>query len=717
MKRNFFCFSAVAFLFISSVFSQDAVSLFNEALKKQEAEDYYSAIELYRECLEVNPQYAQVWRNLAYCSYLLGEYELSLSYIDEALRYSSNVSDVKDLKGMILLSLGRTAEAGEIFSDVLKQYPNDIDARFGLAQLDILSGNIGMARNRYLDALKRDGTNRKALLSLALVSAETGNDAAAEKYINLALEYHSGEAAVHYLASYLAAGRGNLSEAEMRARSAVEINPNFDRAYELLADILYARERYDDVCDICDFRIGRDRSLAGAWYLKGKALEKKNELQKAVAAWMTGLSVDPQDEIMRLAMERAVKNTVPLDDPRRKSWAAFHIEKASNFNVNLDSSSERYEYQKALSLEPENLETRRKFASLLEHDNLYELYLYQLKFIKEKLDAKKESNAAKDSALKTDENSPRSKKTPFETELSDTIEAVENLLDDNLSASWNVKPFYLDKSRWSITLYYKKNPVSLVHADSEEIIASSVKEIFDGVAQTSVIMEAKPVTSYSEAFSSARRAKTDYFAVIKTDETERSFSLDAELYSTRTGSKAADIKIYKTGNDRVARTLRRLRSGILDVLPIRGKILQIRGDTVLADLGKSDGISLGAKFDVVRKGSIVTKETGTGIYYPEKTVVGTFTAVRVDEEICEGTFTKKGFYNVLNAQDEIVLVEAESSEESSALNAANETRPRADSEGEPVTEAAQKEELDAMRESLKEQKRESTLINMLRSVF
>ncbi|MBO4403782.1 MAG: tetratricopeptide repeat protein [Treponema sp.] len=706
-------FSVLVFLFCTGTFfSESAVSLCDRAIKKQNEGDYYSAVELYRESVLKNPQYALAWYNLSYCTYLLGEYELSLVYIDEALKFSSSLTEAKNLKGMILLCLGKVTEASAIFSDVLKTYPNNVDARFGLAQVDLLGGNLGAAENRYLDALKMDATNRKTLLSLALVSAESGNQEAAERYINMALEYHSGEAGVHYLASYLAARRGEYSIAERRARSAVQINSSFDRAYELLSEILYAQGRYKDTCDLCDFRIGRNRNLTSAWYLKGLSLSCLGETERAVAAWQTGLSIDPQDEIMRLGMEQLVKSGVPLEDKRRPSWASFHIKKAYEAKVNLDSEAERYEYQRALSLNPEDLETRRNFALLLERDNLHELYLHQLKFIKEN----SKENKKEEVQVQKNENTPVSKKSSFEMELEDTIEAIESLLEDNLSSSWGTDPFYLDKTRWKIGIYYLANPASVVHSDSAGIIAKAVRDVFEGVSVASVKLETEPVDSYSGAFSLARKNGTDYFLILSADETERSFLLEAQMYSTRTGTKTTDFNIYRTGNDKIAKSLRRLRSGVLSVLPIKGRVLQIKGNRVLVDLGKSDGAVKDAVFDVVRKGSIRTNDSGPGIFYPSETLIGTFKAEKVDEEISEGTFTKKGFYNVLNAADEVVLVSVPEGKEE-AQNGANETRPMADADGEPATQESRLAEREAVKESLKEQRRESTLINMIRSVF
>ncbi|HAK68762.1 MAG TPA: hypothetical protein DCM57_03770, partial [Treponema sp.] len=442
-----------AFLFCSVVMAgaetKTALSLYNKAYQFQQREDFYSAIESYREALQINPQYGDAWYNLALCTFHLGEYDLAVTYADSAAKYSRNLSEIQNLKGMALISMGRIDEARTVFEAVLKKYPNDVNARFGLAEIDLYKGSATSAEKKYLDALKRDNTNRKALLSLALVSADQGNNAAAERYVNQALEYHSGEAEVHYLASYLAAKRGELKEAERRARSAVQIKGDYDKAYELLADILFSQGRYDEVIDICEFRIGRNRNLPVAWYLKGISLEKLGRSEEAIDTLNKGLQIDPLDELMRLALEQIVNNSLAIEDSRRAQWAQFHAAKALEFNRAFDGPSERYEYQKALSMDPLNIKTRQAFANLLERDGFHELYLQQLKFIRAN------ETRGRDRTVQQKRND-------------DTIEGLESLLRANLAARYSIDPFYLDKSRWNIGVYFEKAPVQLLHSDAEE---------------------------------------------------------------------------------------------------------------------------------------------------------------------------------------------------------------------------------------------------------
>lgn len=690
-----------------------AIELFADGQELQAHKQWFDAMDLYQEALSMNPQYGDAWYNMALCSYALGSYDLCVQYADNAAKYERNLSDIQNLKGMAMISLGKIDEAKNVFTAVLKKYPNNIDARFGLAELDLLDGRISVAEGRYLDALKRDSQNRKALLSLALVSSEMGKNEAAEQYVKQALSYYSGEAEVHYMASYLAAKNGDYKVAEQRARSAVQINGDLDKAYSLLAQILFAQKRYDEVIDICDFRIGRKRDCVGAWYLKGLSQQKLERYYDAIDTYQTGLTINPQDEVMRNALELLVGQVLPVEDPRRNSWAEYHSKKAAEFGRNFDGISERYEYQRALSVAPLNASIRQSFADMLERDGLYELYLQQLKFIKENAEVLDNGPV-----IQRDENSPSRKRSREQIKNDDAIENYESIMRNNISARWKIDPFYLDKTRWNIGIYYTKKPVQLFHADLEEISALAARTAFSGVPSTAVDVETDPVASYGEAFRLARTQGRDYFVIMTAEETERTYSIDATIYSARTGTKTSEIHVYRTGNDCMAKSLQRFRAGVLDILPIRGKVLQNVQGTLLLDLGKNDGISVDAEFNIIRKGGIETNDEGPGIKYNKKDLLGTVKVTACDEEISEGKYRKNGFYDTLNVGDEIILVKNKGGDKKDKNgNAATDSRPAADSEGKAATEAAAAAEKEAIKESLKPVSRENDLIHLIREIL
>lgn len=676
-------------------------------------DDLYSAVEYYREALTVNPKYADAWYNLALCSYHLGNYDLALTYAEKALSFSKDLVEILNLKGLCFIAQGKLNDARSIFNQVLNSYPNNLESRFGLAQLDLYDGKLSSAESLYKEALKRDEVNQKALLSLALISSEQKKYKIAEEYINQAVSYYNGDKDVHYLAAYLACQRGDFAEAELRARSAVSIDGNYDKAYSLLSGILYEQKRYSEVIDIQEFRINRNRNLLDAWYILGLSYYKLNEIDKAVESFELGLAINPEDEVMRLCFEQIVNDYISLEDERRDEWAFYHLDKSKEFNRIYDGISQRYELQKAISLAPFNVQIRQDFATLLEREGLYEFYLEQLKFI-EKL---QEDKIEYENSVQVNENSPKKILTSQQIKNQDAIESLSSLLKDNLSSKWSVNPFYLEKSRWNIGIYYEKKNVQLIHSDLEEIIARACKDSFQSVSSVSVDIENFAVDGFGQAYKIARQSDRDYFVIINVEESERTCALTADIYSARTGTKISSSKINKTGNDRFAKVLRSVRRAILEILPIRGKIIASVQNTLLVDLGKSDGVFSGAEFDVVKKSSIITNDSSVGVHYDVKNILGKLKITVANEEISEGLYSKKGFYDTMNIGDEIVLVKSGIISNAEDGNVALDLRPAADANGSPIIENLNENLKENIKEDLKAQFMESELIRLIRDLI
>ena len=693
---KFFVVFAV-FSLCSAAFSQSsaALRLFESGVQKQNIEDYYGASEDFQQALQANKSYGEAWFHLSQVTYAIGDYSLALTYLEEADKYAKNRTDIQNLKGLILIALGRLDEARTVFTDILKKYPNDIDSRFGLAELDLFTGSFIGAKNQYEDALKRQGNNRKALLSLALISEELGNNDTARKYIEQALRYHSGEAEVHYLASYLEAKQQKFANAEKRVRAALQINPEYTKAYILLSSILYTQKKYDDVIDLCDFLIERSRETTEAWYLKGLAQNRKGEWKNAIDTWTTALAINPYDEVMRAGAEVLITKNLPVEDDSRALFADYHFQKAREFSKSFFGEEARYEYQRGLKINPYDDKARAEFAENLGRTGLNENYLNQLKFIKQNEamaeEAKKSENGEKSS-------NDRKSLTRQQRIVNDTIEAYESLMKYSLAAKWNVDPFYLDKTRWHVGLYYTKSPVQLLHCDAEEITASMCAEAFSGIASTAVDLQNQPVSGYGEAYRLARKNNLDYFVLLSLDESEREITLGAVVYSARTGTETAKFSSFRTGNDRFASSLRAFRRDLLDILPVRGKIIQRNVNEILVDLGTVEGMKKDVVLDVIKAGKIVTADKGLGVTYEEKNLLGTIKITRAGEEISQGILEQSGFYDRVNVGDE-VLVKFRPDEKSAEDNQIAATSPAAGENGSrilPEDENAKKQKkLDA----------------------
>ncbi|GMO49445.1 MAG: tetratricopeptide repeat protein [Treponemataceae bacterium] len=625
--------------------AQTAIELYNQGIEQLETNDFFAASDSFHEAVRLNPVYGDAWFSLARATFEMGEYNLALQYLDTAQKYAQGKTDIQNLKGFIYIALGKLTDAEAVFRDVLARYPNDVVSRFGLAELNIFYGRVSNAESLYIDALKRDAANRRALLSLALVSRELGKTAAAEQYIQQALRYHSGDAEVHYLAAYLSALAGNLAEAERRALTAVQLQPNYDKAYEILALIYFREKRYQEALDVCDFRIGRNRSLISAWYLKALCLQNLGRNDEAVEVYDGALAIDPADEVMRSALELLAREYLGDKDPRRKKYAAYHLAKAEEARKAYLASNALYEYQQALRIDPLNTDAVTRYAKALLDGG------YPLRYL-----------------LWADERIVG--KTQIPVSLQDSIEGYKSIYSDTLGKAWNIDPFNLDKSRWKVMFFYSADGVQLIHEEAEKIAAHTAANLFLSNSLVNVTVSengyGKGPGAFAAAFKEARERGQDFFAVTSFEENERELAFSATIYSARTGTESGKIRVFRTGNDRLASALRGFATEFLSKLSPRGKIIARTGNTVLIDMGKTDGVAQDSSFTIVKNGKLSAADTGFALKYSQDDVLGTVKVTKVDEEVSEGVISGTGFYDRVNAGDELVPFSADAPQEYAA---------------------------------------------------
>jgi len=624
--KRLFC-TVILFLVCFCLFASTAPQLYKDGKEAQDKEDWYTAIEFYQEALKINPSYGEVWYALAQCSYATSQYELTLLYLDSAEKYMSNNTNVLNLRGFAFVGMGEIEKARIQFLQVLNKNPNDIESRFGLGELDILSGKFSGAELYYMDALKREGQNRKALLALALLSDELGDKEASTNYIKQALAYHSGSAEVHYFAGYIAAKENDLQKAEGYLRTAILLNGTYDKAYSLLAEILYEEGRYQDAIDICDYRISVNRNSVLAWYLKGLSYRQMNQIDKAVTTLSTGLTIDPRDEVLRAALEMIIDESLSLEDSRRIDLSDYHAQKGKEYYDLFYADQAKFEYLVALQLNPENIDARIAYANILLHNGYDESYLAQLEFVQ-------------------NQNKSTQK-------IDDQIEAWQSILGETISNKWGINSLYLDKTRWNVELFYSNNKIELEHAQVQEVCARRIVSYMKSIP--SVTVSASSSTGFSDAFRQATQNKQDFFVILNFQESDREITLSADLYSAKSGNKLNEYIIYRTGNDRFSTAVLKLATQLSADLPKKGLIIDRNVSNVLIDLGSRDGVLVGDEYTIIKKEALNLKAAELGLTWKENDELGILTVESVGEDVSEATVQQKGYYDVINVGDEIVF--------------------------------------------------------------
>ncbi|PIE97915.1 MAG: hypothetical protein CR988_05980 [Treponema sp.] len=619
---------SIFFIFIFAKGFSNPMQLYETGKKYQQQEKWYDAIEYYQSALAENPSYNLVFQGLAECFYALSEYDQALSFVQKALVYKRNSSELQGLHGFILIGLGRLSEAKQIFSSILKTYPNNLSARFGLAEIEVSAGKLLSATALYEAALARQNDNRKALLSLALISYESGQPEIARDYINRALRYHGDSPQVHYFAAYLAAMDSDNVLAENRARAALKLNAEYDSAKALLASVLYAQGRYKEAVRISDDRISRNRNIADAWYLKTLSQLKNRDIKAAMQSAKVGLSIDPENEIMRAVLEEIAIDNLNFEDNYRKRLAQFHVEKANAFSNRNIIQPALYEYRRALKVYPYDVESRYAYAKLLLRLGYQERYLEQLEFIQSI--------------------------TKSNTKVNDAVETYSKRLSTSLQSKWNINPLYLDKGHISIALFYQLDPSNVFHPEAEKVATKMIADIFSYNRRFTINSYIAKPHNYRDAFKTARTSGNDYFGIVHLYETERDIKMSIDLYVARTGAHAKTFSVFRSANDRYANALRRLAQMLAKSMPHVGKIVKRYQSEALIDLGKNDGDYSNTEFQVVEKGKIVFAREGIGIVFSQDDVLGSFIPKKTNEDLTSGTLKRKGYYDRMNTGDYII---------------------------------------------------------------
>lgn len=607
---------------------QDAPSLVRKAAEARLSEDWFGAVELYLAALQVNPAYTDAIQGLAESYYALEEYGQALTRVSEARRLKGDDPALLSMEAFIRIGLGETAKASELFRAVLARLPNDLEARFGLALLDLRSGRPTDARSRLMESLRISPRNARALLSLALISADAGRDRDAQTYIESALRYHSQDARTQYVAARLAARGGRIQEAKERARSALEIRPSYGEARRLLASLLLESGDSETAARLMEEAVARDRRDALAWYTLGIARSRLGQTDPGIYAFEAALALRPDDEIALRALEDLVIDATMAEDPRRSRVAAERFVRGRQFESNREYERALAEYRRGLKVDPYSKPGRERYAELLRLRGRPSSYLAELEFLKS-----------------LDKADPA---------ILDAAENYASALTGTVGRSWGLDQLLLGKRPYKIVFFSLPGLGPAYHPGVGTVLARALRDEAARSSLFDVPFAAGTAGSFAEAFRSARDSGADWFGLIRTEETERDVRLSLDVYVARTGSPAASFSSLRSGNERVSRAVSHLAGLLESSPPLRGSLLRRNGDTVLVDLGRNDGLAEGDRLLVVRKGGISPSPQGIGITYRDTDVTGEIEVTRTDEEVSEGVLRRAGYLDRSNLGDSVV---------------------------------------------------------------
>jgi tetratricopeptide (TPR) repeat protein len=613
----------------------DARSLYQIGARAQASEDWPVAVEQYRAALAANPAYLEAAVGLAETLLALEQYEEASRWATRARALDPGNPDLAVLEGRIRLGAGEVTAARVLFNEVLKAWPNNLEARFGLAEADVAEGRVRSALDRYGAALAIAPQSRRGLLSLAILSESTGDTAAANRFIEDALRSHAGDVAVQLAASDLYAGRGRWDLAERHARAALAIQPESAAARRALATTQIALKRFDEAAGVLREVVAVDRGDAQAWYALGLAYARSGDHAKALTAFGSAITAAPDDETARIVQEYTAIDALKAEDPQRAKLAAFHRDAGRELENRSMLDKALAEYRRSLLLEPASRDGRIGYARVNRAMGFSDKQLSELKVLV--------GLGVKDTAVL------------------DEVEGLEAELDGTVSRLWGVDQYAIERLRHLVAVSTIGGTSPLRHPLAAGDLARAFRDTLTRYDSLAVTGDSVSVTGFDSAFRSAGLSGADYFLVLGMEESERTFSASATLYLARTGASVASFSAFRTGNDRVRDVFLRIGQLVADALPARGTLIARRYDRGLVDLGSRHGMKAGTQLAIVKKGRVRLAVDAPGTAWDDADIIGDFTVTGVDEAVSEGTIKRRGTFDFVNIGDEVVLPRAAAS--------------------------------------------------------
>ena len=590
------------------------------------ADRFYQAIESFKSALEYNPRYLEPLIGLAESYFALSAYDEALVYVLQARVLDRTNTRLIGLEGRIRIGLGQFDDARALFGRILEVEPNNVDAKFGLAELEIAFGKSANAANFYEDALAISPYNRRALLSLVLLFDASGDAEVADRYLAQALDYHPEHAQVQYIAAKHWLKHSDYHSAEYHALVALELSPGYMDASLLLSQIYLAQGEHAKAVEILQNVLAEHRDEAMIWYNLGVGLSLSGRVDEAIQAFARAYRLKPDDEISRMALENLIIETTEIGAPIRERFAAYHFEHGQDLMDRNYLDRALQEFRRGLVLTPRSRDGRLQYASVNRMLGYEAKYLSELRVIRD---------------LGADDQ-----------EIADQIEIAESLQRDGLAVRWRSGQYDLERYRYTMMVFYPEE--EMLHFLAERDIAEYFAHLLLRYDTIDLIGSASPARSFSEAYREARTENADYFVVLDVVEGPRHFVFGWRLYSGSTGTELADFVVFRTGNERVVDALRRAAEDVVDRLPFYGEILDRDFDTLLIDAGSRDGVNVDDEFLIVRREFLDASRGTLSLGYDEDDVLGTLKITAVDEVVSEGRAVKDPFFDLINIGDRVI---------------------------------------------------------------
>jgi tetratricopeptide (TPR) repeat protein len=591
------------------------------------------------------------------------KYDFALSHYLSALKQNPNSTKALAGHGNTSLQLGSVGDARKSFERLLQLNPADRHGIAGIGRVLVWEGKSSEARLYLEKELK--SKPRDPIITLALVDALVSlqkPELALHKLEGIQDNYNfSPEVSVKLLElyfhqnqlekaetlsdrwikafpdqpdGYLAKGNVNalkaygsnsfsnlagsyFEQALSNFETGLVLNPGSAQGRFQKAKLLFWRSpgALSSILDMGKMLLDEDKSnvsysLFWANLVYRHPNPKSNDINLAAQEFRKRLETNDLDEITRFIGEEFSIRFLPEDHPFRKWLGNYRMERYRSEKNSLLYESSVFHLIRSLKLIPNSRDVR---SSMMEYyrnqENLGDFIQQLAIYIRENPDDFKAKNRLEYSitsakkSLEYREGFLDLQDTGLKFEETGTLPKVA-ILDFRSNESFPNKIAGAEAFRKAILESAKHYPLSIRTLEPEEETQLQSK------IQSMKSASFQPYTNshFFDLSETSTYPKDIRFIVSGTFmDQDKSLSLEARIYDRKTAKFSKTYRFSGNGRSSLATVSSLLAKRIFEFIPVEGKILKIKKDGIIVNLGTRNGLTKNSQISVYRDGKIYRK--------------------------------------------------------------------------------------------------------------
>nr|WP_267507392.1 tetratricopeptide repeat protein [Borreliella afzelii] len=602
---------------------------------------YYDAIDELVEAIKINPNYYEAYKFIASIYYSLKIYTQAQFFIEKAYKMSNEDTEYKILYANILLKNNKIDQAKKIYSEVLVKQRNNIDALVGLASIFEKNGLFIAAANYYLSILDYSQNNYSAFEHLIDIYQRLEMHDKIRHLINKVRINFLSFPDFHKRVSEFYISINNLGLAEKYALNYLALIESSYKdfgvvdAYRLLALVYLHEFKYEDAIEALQKAILVNKESDELYYLLGYSYLKFGNVEKAILNLERAKNLKKDIEFYNIALEESFfasnfRNFLK-NDSNTKISKHYENEGSKAFK-SLNLNKALFNTKNAVDIWPDNDSARFLLSKIYKLMNLDIMAYEQLFYLV------KQRNSTDSRILDFyDVVSFDVRKSLFYKYGYKSIADFNKLYDDRMV--YRMAIFTQSENK-----FFGANDLILRYAErvlERNLNIEIVNYNFDYNKNKDYL-----INNFSEGFSYSRNNNLDLFLIFdfKADILKNTATLVVNVFSGKTGIKVGSFSYDVGGVNYLSNALNSLSKDFYDYLPKKGKILQIKNDDTLINLGQLNGVVKGDIFLILKEGALNSGNRDSSfIVYNKTDILGEILIEDVSDYISRGAIKSSTF--------------------------------------------------------------------------